>query len=269
MFRSLFNCGDGTFRLCYSKYFKFKFIQNIFCTQNNWQCVGGIPSVGKAVYDKNSHFPTVHGPIEIRECLDRFAALTDLDPNEVISSRQFNTESYFEDSNVLIEFIKLHGSTENKVFAYLCQLKPRKGRLDTEQLIDRNIPMHLIQDLQNDSSVTLADGAVINPNDVRRIGFPGGNFLSMSKNLQLQKYSLLICLFFLSLVMDIPSKEFLANLSKNEQLNSYLDQINQSERGMEFVMHFSPSSIIDSSEYTEFMKRSKARRHLAINESNQ
>lgn len=185
--RSIFNCGEGTFRLLYSKWFRFKFIGNVFCTRKNWQCVGGIPSVGRAIFDKNSQFPTIHGPHELADCIDQFAALTDLDPEDTITSHQFNTENYFEDSNITVEFVRLFptsaNSKENEVYAYLCRLKPRRGRFKLNRLTDKNLTVTHVQNLTKGNSITLDDGRVINPQDVQTAGFLGGNFLSMYTNI--------------------------------------------------------------------------------------
>lgn len=67
--------------------------------------------------------------------------------------------------------------------------------------------------------------------------------------------------------MDIPSKEYLSDLERNELLNSHIDEIN-SNLGMEFVAHFTSSEIINTPEYQQFLRRINAKRHLAINETN-
>lgn len=68
-------------------------------------------------------------------------------------------------------------------------------------------------------------------------------------------------------VIDVPSSNYLPDLERNELLNAHIDEIN-SNTGMEFVAHFTPSRIVETPEYQQFMRRVHAKRHLAINETN-
>lgn len=71
----------------------------------------------------------------------------------------------------------------------------------------------------------------------------------------------------MSLVIDVPSKEYLPDLERNELLNGHIDEIN-SNIGMSFVAHFASSDIIEAPEYQKFMRRTNAKKHLALNEAN-
>lgn len=72
---------------------------------------------------------------------------------------------------------------------------------------------------------------------------------------------------FILLVIDVPSKDYLPDLERNELLNGHIDEIN-SNLGMEFVAHFTSSDIINTPEYQQFMRRINSKRHLAVNDSN-
>lgn len=65
----------------------------------------------------------------------------------------------------------------------------------------------------------------------------------------------------------MPSQEYLADLERNELLNGNIDEIN-SNLGMEFVAHFTPSHLIETPEYQQFMRKTNAHRHLAVNDIN-
>lgn len=67
--------------------------------------------------------------------------------------------------------------------------------------------------------------------------------------------------------MDVPSKEYLPDLERNELLNGHINEIN-SNLGLEFVAHFTSSEIIETPEYQQFLRRINAKRHLAVNETN-
>lgn len=73
--------------------------------------------------------------------------------------------------------------------------------------------------------------------------------------------------FYIISVIDVPSSEYLADLENNQLLNDHISEI-QSHIGMEFVAHFAPSEIINTPQYQQFMRRTKAKRHLALNDIN-
>lgn len=68
-------------------------------------------------------------------------------------------------------------------------------------------------------------------------------------------------------VIDVPSSDYLPDLERNELLNAHIDEI-KSNTGMDFVAHFTPSRIVDTPEYQQFMRHVHAKRHLAINDKN-
>lgn len=76
-----------------------------------------------------------------------------------------------------------------------------------------------------------------------------------------------ICDLVFVLVIDLPSRDYLADLERNELLNGHIEEIN-SRLGMEFVAHFTSSDIIEAPEYQKFMRRMNVKRHLALNETN-
>lgn len=68
-------------------------------------------------------------------------------------------------------------------------------------------------------------------------------------------------------VIDVPTSDYLPDLERNELLNAHIDEIN-SNTGLEFVAHFTPSHIVEQPEYQQFMRRVHAKRHLAVNDTN-
>lgn len=73
--------------------------------------------------------------------------------------------------------------------------------------------------------------------------------------------------FLLSSVIDVPSREYLQDLERNELLNEHIDEI-KANLGMDFVAHFTSSDIIEAPEYQKFMRRINAKIHFALNETN-
>ncbi|XP_055317663.1 ribonuclease Z, mitochondrial-like [Sitodiplosis mosellana] len=249
-FVHLFNCGEGTFRLMYSRAHRFRYLANVYCTTNRWERIGGVPSLARAVFDRNTLFPTFHGPPQIEKYLNKFAELTDLDPEKAITERTFNRKDFHEDSHIQVDFVELHrehasSSDDMTVMAFVCRLQPRKGSFFLSRFTEKQIPMEHIKAISEGKNVTLADGTTYYGKDFLSPGFPGGNFL----------------------IIDVPSREYLPDLERNKLLNGHIDEIN-SQIGLEFIAHFTSSDIVDTPEYQEFMRRSKAKKHLAINDTN-
>lgn len=168
----------------YAKAHRFRYLSNIFCTSNRWERIGGIPSLARAVFDRNALFPTFHGPPQIERCLAKFAELTDLDPELAVTERQFNKNSYFEDYHIQVDSVKLNrtnasNSNDETVIAYVCRLRPRKGTVLLAKITANNIPIEHIKSINEGIDVTLDDGTVVYAKDYLSTGFPGGNFLSM------------------------------------------------------------------------------------------
>lgn len=166
----------------YAKAHRFRFLSNVFCTSNRWDRVGGVPSLARAVFDRNSLFPTFHGPPQIETYLNKFAELTDLDPEVAITERQFNQNSFYEDSYIQVDFVELNRtnaprSDDTTVMAYVCRLRPRRGSVILTKFTENNIPIEHIKTINQGKDVTLDNGTTYHAKDFLSPGFDGGNFL--------------------------------------------------------------------------------------------
>lgn len=174
----------------YSKAHRFRYLSNIFCTSNRWDRVGGIPSLARAVFDRTSQFPTFHGPPQIEALLEKFAELTDLDPDTAVTEQQFNLNPFFEDTYGQYDFVELHRNKDPKaekasVIAYIGRFRPRQGSIKLHKLTENDVPAEHIRTISSGSDVTLDDGTTYLANDYRTPGFPGANFLSEFRNISL------------------------------------------------------------------------------------
>lgn len=182
-FRNVFNCGEGTFRMMYARAHRFRFISNVFLTSNHWERVGGLPSLARAVYDRTTLFPTIHGPPQIENVIRKFAELTDINADDATTENTFNKESFYEDSYLDVDQVSLHranapSSEQPNVVAYVCRLRPRKGSVLVAKFTENNIPMEHIKTINQGLDVTLPDGTVILAKDYLSSSFLGANFLS-------------------------------------------------------------------------------------------
>lgn len=154
----------------------------MFCTSNRWERIGGIPAVARAVFDRSSQFPTFHGPPQLERCLDKFAELTDLNPEIAVSEHQFNPNSYFEENHIQVNSVKLSrsnssNSDDETVIAYVCQLVPRRGKLLLEKIAANDILIQHSKAISQGIDVTLEDGTTVCAKDYLSTGFHGGFFL--------------------------------------------------------------------------------------------
>lgn len=166
----------------YARGHRFRFLSNIFVTSNHWERVGGIPSLARAIYDRNTVFPTFHGPPQLDKCLHKFAELTDIDPELAVTEKQFNSDPCFEDSYMQVDSVPLKPTDasmakSSTVIAYVCRLRPRKGTIILSKFTENNIPVEYIRLVNNGEDVTLPDGRTIFAKDFLTQGFSGGNFL--------------------------------------------------------------------------------------------
>lgn len=169
--------------MMYSRGQRFRYVSNVFCTSNRWERVGGIPSLARAVFDRNTLFPTFHGPKQIKQYLQKFAELTDLDPEHALTNRTFNCDDSYEDSYMQIDFVNLHrtnasSSEESTVIAYVGRIRPRKGTVILSKFTENDIPNQYIKALNDGEDITLPDGTVHLAKNFLTTSFPGANFLS-------------------------------------------------------------------------------------------
>ena len=142
-------------------------------------------------------------------------------------------------------FLPLAGDKEQLAIAYVCKLKPRPGALNLEKCVEHGVPPGpLLGLLKNGVDVTLDNGTVVRSQDVSE---PNENPLSF-------------------LFLDIPSTEFLHNLSKHENLllNTCLN--NDQTPEMPLVIHFSPQEVIKEEMYQNFINKFPSKtQHIYLN----
>lgn len=161
---------------------RFRFVSNVFCTRSDWSGVGGVPSLARAVWDKNSLFPTFHGPPALGTYLDQFAILTDLTPDVALTENQVNREPFFQDGCMEIDFVNLFPATDAdrlnaQVMAFVCRVKKRQGKLNLQKFTDLNLSTNDLNELTQGNSITTSEGVLVTQDDIRSYSYEGGNFL--------------------------------------------------------------------------------------------
>ncbi|KAH9268341.1 hypothetical protein BASA84_000255 [Batrachochytrium salamandrivorans] len=67
--RYLFNCGEGTQRLCNEHKIRLSKLRSIFMTRTKWECVGGLPGMILTLADAGLETFQLYGPRNLSHCL--------------------------------------------------------------------------------------------------------------------------------------------------------------------------------------------------------
>lgn len=73
--------------------------------------------------------------------------------------------------------------------------------------------------------------------------------------------------FVVCTVLDLPNKNYLHNIESNRKLLDPLEEIS-ANLGFDFITHFSPSDVVETPTYQQFMRSVRTKKHMAVNESN-
>ena len=178
--------------------------------------------------------------------MQRFVVLKNL----TVTAPTCEANGFYEDIVLRIEYVPLvrtanpatDNDHESMVMAYVCQLKPRPGALIKVKCLEKGVPPGpLFGVLKNGEDITLSDGTVVRAKDVCEPDDPAQTFL----------------------VVDIPSVDYLESLRTNEVLRKQ-----QQTEDTELVVHFSPSSVMETETYRTFAQGFGGKtRHLLINGS--
>lgn len=280
--RYLFNCGEGTQRLAQEHKMKLSKLDDIFITHNSWENLGGLLGLSLTIQDMGVSEINLHGPPDIDylykhsnsfvglknlnivtkslndpfcdDCMEikKIPIFKTVDPldsvNHFSSSEEMNS-SDSNDSSINHKSKKLRLSSNQSVtditIAFACKGHSRPGQLLLEKCADFGVPVGpLLGDLKSGKDVTLPSGKIVYSKDV----------VSPEQ----------VCPFFL--VVECPSEEFLDPFVNEKQFQEY--QINASDlsKVASLVVHFTPSKILHSPKYQEWMQRfPNTTSHLILN----
>ncbi|GFS29622.1 zinc phosphodiesterase ELAC protein 2 [Nephila pilipes] len=280
--RYLFNCGEGTQRLAQEHKMKLSKLDDIFITHNSWENLGGLLGLSLTIQDMGVPEITLHGPPGIDHlyehsysfvCLKNLNIVTKnfsdqfcddcmeitkipifktVNPSDSVIPSSFSEELYSSDSSddcITHKSKKLRLSSNHSVtdmtIAFACKGHSRPGQLLLEKCAEFGVPVGpLLGDLKSGKDVTLPSGKIVYSKDV----------VSPEQ----------VCPLFL--VVECPSEEFLDPFVNEQQFQEY--QINAFDQSKiaSLVIHFTPSKILHSSKYQEWIQRfPKTTSHLILN----
>ncbi|CAD5113231.1 DgyrCDS2410 [Dimorphilus gyrociliatus] len=263
----LFNCGEGTQRLCIEHKAKITRIENVLVTHKSWKNIGGL--LGMALTLEGCKVPKVnlHGPPNVDTLFSEskgFAQLHQLQIEKV----NLTEDNFYEDEAMRIYEIPIFSSEpevnlstlkqskeicsdkqENSVqyalefgnvqsskilnssIVYVCKPHPKPRNVDLEKCVDVGLTLGpLVAKLKNGESVTLENGNIINPEQVLSPPEPVSTFI----------------------VIECPSANYLDSLVDNQQLKAYTD--NNSDNHSELIIHFTPRNVVNNAKYREWME---------------
>jgi len=254
----VFNCGEGTQRMANISLAKsINNAKNVFITGRSWKNLGGLPGICLTLKGYGEREITIHGPpgcMDIYEATEGFLLLRDF------GVREFNKDKYVDPAVEITQVVlnrneqlqpsEIHDSWKmegiqdsdltpyvSSVQAYICNFRPRKGRLDAEKCFDQGVPPGpLLGKLKAGEDVTLADGRVVKSCDVMEDSGP--------------KLS--------SLVLEIPDLGYMDALLENETLVE--------NKNLQNLFHFTPPEVLNDQRYINWMKQFDSNvRHVFLN----
>lgn len=242
----LFNCPEGVSRFLCSLRLKPQNINDIFSTRATWDHIGGISSILLAK-EQTSQVVRLHGPVDVRRFLECIRPFADADfphikYNATVEERSWEMGSY-TDPALSVHYIPItavNSSTDVSGFvprpvqqadiAYLVELTVPPRRVSFTKLIELKVPSGpLVGQLKSGIDVTLPDGRLIKSEDVLDPEC-GGEQASI-------------------LVVECATLDALAYVRDNSLLQNYMN----GEKKMSYVVHFTPSNVLSSNEYSEWM----------------
>lgn len=265
----LFNCGEGIGRHCQELKISLKRVSNIFFTQSKWQCIGGVTSVNFVTIATRGYPPKIHGPENLQKIIQRTVFLSSVGSlfEHRFKGDSFFTTERFEDNKIIVEPIQLNYGHETAML-YVCKLIARRGGFSLQKSVDKNVPAAMLQKLFNGESITLDDGTIVKPTDVRYPDMPEVNLICKLNSMIVVNVRIFNCffLFQISIVIDVPSPGFLTELQNNEKFKNLLEDAKPT--GIELIVHFTPDKVFQSKDYQHFIDSIGAKRQLVVNDSN-
>lgn len=249
----MFNCGGGFQRILSVRENldkKINKVNNVFITNFNYSNLEGLPGlcIPTFISDiKNTNLPNikVYGPPGIKEFLSICKTYTHIFP--IIDCIEPSNIQSYSDENINIDVIPLSDSqtapdnskrkkTQVLSIAYLCKFQDQKGQLDAKKCKELKVPVGpLLGKLKSGQDITLADGRVIKSSEVCEPSVVGERFL----------------------VIDCDTIQNIDTFKKCISSIELKDKI-------DFVVHLSPSQIIENSRYKMWIE-TISKRHIYLN----
>lgn len=172
--RYLFNCGEGTQRLCVEHKVRLGKVQSIFLTHLGPDTLGGLPGLCLTAADAGKDSITIQGPPGIKlfwKSTQYFMRRSRFQCN-ILESQEENDDGQevvvpsYETTDITVYSIPIRGKDGIHI-CYVCKSPPVPGKFDIQKAQDLKIPKGpMYGQLKSGKSITLEDGSVITPDQV-------------------------------------------------------------------------------------------------------
>lgn len=183
----LFDCGEGTQRLCVEKKFRLSKLSRIFLTRLEPENTGGIPGLILTTVDSGRKQMALQGPAPIHSywgTIQHFCQRPNLQMQiDEISVTQTHDQApiYYGDSVTVESVIS---NTLPTHVSYICQSRQLPGKFNISKATALGVPKGpLFAQLKSGNPITLPSGTVVTPNDVLEAADPPG-FVAIVCSLQ-------------------------------------------------------------------------------------
>ena len=233
----LFNIGEGFQRLIGQSRLKITSLSNVFLTRKSLDCIGGFVGATLTLRETLSSV-RLHGPFDIQKFIKETFPLGSLAVIN-ITQHDYEKNDTFKDEIGSVKAILLNKNvnketepnakrlkvTDENVYSYLVKIKDPVPKLSNEKLIKLKIPDGpLCGLLKKGESVTLPDGKVVNPEDVR--------IENSSDPIKI-------------LVLDCPDEAYFDFIESNSDIN---------DSSIRVIAHLSNSKILANKRFQEWIK---------------
>lgn len=262
----LFNCGEGTQRLCYNNKIKLSNIEDVFITNVNWSSVAGVYGLALTLQDVGAPSICLHSLDGIEKifdiadnnfitfntgmkCITRNVRQGDcgdfglhIEPIVINSDFKSNNSENIDEQDDESRFMKKF-KLNPKLVAYFCSLPDLPGSLDPNKCRQLKVPVGpQLGILKSGKDVTLSDGRIIKSADVCGPKNTGLKFL----------------------VVDCPTEDQVDSLIENKVLRSY-QTLNNDSKTPDMVIHLAPEFVVSSKKYNDWMRKFENNcKHLII-----
>ncbi|XP_029039212.1 ribonuclease Z, mitochondrial [Osmia bicornis bicornis] len=276
----LFNCGEGTQRLCQEHRCKLSKIDHIFITNLSWRNVGGLPGLMLTAQDNGTTNLCIHSPEGIENLVHTVQSFINL-PRLKITYPSVNESEPFKDHMMTVRYVPLTKNTEKnvsdeneydtnengkrpansvkngekkikgtpKIICYICEIHPKRGKLLIDKCLQLGIENGPIRNLlKSGKNVTKEDGSVVYSKDVSAPDGPKLTFM----------------------VVECPDEEYIDSLVNHPAFLKHQQQALAEENHIAFsVFHFTPEKILNDQRYQNWIEKfSSQTQHVILNDEN-
>ncbi|OQR78310.1 zinc phosphodiesterase-like [Tropilaelaps mercedesae] len=249
--RYLFNCGEGTQKLCQENKIKMPKTKHLFFTSPRWENIGGLIGYLLTLQDTGVPGLEINGHKSIMELFQITRNFISL--NLINLTR--HDESEFSDDVMKVQYVILNKSSNctgmeattkrvrleelaisnDAVISYICKPHPKPGKLSPQRCTEMGVPSGpLFAKLKAGEEVTLDDGRVVRPTDV--LG-------------QDERAPIFI-------ILECPSECYLDALLNADEFRPHqvLDGVSEADMAS-LIVHMTPKNVFDTAKYQAFLKK--------------